>query len=301
MVISMAVAKKTTPPVAKAVAPVAKAVTATQAATKQAVAKQTAAKQTTPTQTTSSKPQQATGPAWNAQTQSPATTASVNRANYLINQAAKATTEAEANNLIMQAQAYAQKTGNAGFFELVTRQAQGIQAKNVAQRSAVGELPIINDAYMPTYGGGGTTTPSPVLIPGRDALNFATSGVIDSLTSFIFEDLAGTEIISLMKRDTIDGIDPNYSIISNISDVRMSVDPTSLLSKKTKTDSYFDVFGIQLLDKIPGNEYLAKNSIHDFYYIASNGDLVIELDNLGVDERIDVEIATNGTIKELDN
>lgn len=143
--------------------------------------------------------------------------------------------------------------------------------------------------------------PSPVLIPGRDALNFATSGVVNALTSFIFEDLAGTEIITLMKRDTIDGIDPNYSIISNISDARRTFDPTSLLSKKSKTDSYFDIFGIQLLDKIPDDEYLAKNSIVNYYYIASNGDLVIELDNLSPDERVEIEIATNGTINELDN
>lgn len=143
--------------------------------------------------------------------------------------------------------------------------------------------------------------PSPVLIPGRDALNFATSGVIDALTSFIFEDLGGTEIITLMKRDTIDGIDPNYSIISNISDARRSFDPTGLLSRDSGANSYFDKFGIQLLDKIPDDEYLTQNQINDFYYIASNGDLVIELDNLTPDERIDVEIATSGTINELDN
>lgn len=141
--------------------------------------------------------------------------------------------------------------------------------------------------------------PSPVFIPGRDALNFATSGVVDALTSFIFEDLAGTEIITLMKRDTIDGIDPNYSIISNISDARKTFDPTSLLSKKTRTDSYFDIFGIQLLDKIPDDEYLAKQNITNYYYIDSNGDLIIELDNMDVNERIDIEIATNGTISEV--
>lgn len=146
-----------------------------------------------------------------------------------------------------------------------------------------------------------TPPPPPVLIPGRDALNIGTTGVVDSLTSFIFEDLAGTEIITLLKRDTIDGIDPNYSIISNISEIRRDIDPTKLISKKIKHNSYFDIFAIKLLDKIPDTEYLTKNNLQNFYYIDTNGDLVIEFDNLADGEIIDVQIATSGTINKLDN
>jgi hypothetical protein len=163
--------------------------------------------------------------------------------------------------------------------------------------------------YLPPAPGGGgprifaraSTPPPPVLIPGRDALNIGTSGNIDTLTSFIFEDLAGTEIITLLRRDTIDGIDPNYSIISNISEVRRNIDPTKLISKVMRGSSYFDQFTIRLIDKIPDDEYLKQNNLEKFYYIASNGDLVIEFDNLLDGEVIEVQIATNGTINELDN
>lgn len=149
-------------------------------------------------------------------------------------------------------------------------------------------------------GGYNAPPPSPVLIPGRDALNFSTTGTVNSLTSFIFEELGGTELITLMKRDTIDGIDPDYTVISNISEVRRNMDPVSLVSKRTRTESYFDRFAIELLDKIPDDQYLSINNLQDFYYIASNGDLIIELENITASERIDVDIATSGTINELD-
>lgn len=173
----------------------------------------------------------------------------------------------------------------------------------------VGESPGGGDGNSPSVGdpsnfqgayGYNPSPPSPVLIPGRDALNFATTGVVNSLTSFIFEELGGTELITLMKRDTIDGIDPDYTVISNISEVRRNMDPISLVSKRTRTESYFDRFAIELLDKIPDDQYLSINKLQDFYYIASNGDLVIELENIAESERIDVDIATSGTINELD-
>jgi hypothetical protein len=104
-----------------------------------------------------------------------------------------------------------------------------------------------------------------------------------------------------MKRDTIDGLDPNYIMISNISDVRNNINATPMISNRDRNSSYFDQFAISLLDKIPDDDYIANANIENFYYIDSNGDLIIEFDNILDGQQIEVDIVTSGTIKELDN
>jgi hypothetical protein len=140
--------------------------------------------------------------------------------------------------------------------------------------------------------------PPPVKIPSRDVLNFTRNNIsATGITTLLFENIGGVEISILTRRDTVEGQNPYYSLISNLSTIKSQYDPTQLIAKQKSSQTIFDVFAIKLNTKIPGDVYLKQKNLENFFYIAQNGDLIIELDNILQDENIQLEIASGGTIR----
>lgn len=155
-------------------------------------------------------------------------------------------------------------------------------------------------------GGGGTTqtttstASSPVKLPSRDVVSLVDPGIdAETITNLLFENIGATELTKFTRHDTVDGINPYYNIISNLSDIKRKYDPSSLISYQKPESSYFDIYSIKLDQKLPDQTYLGQNNLTDYIYIDTNGDLVIELVNLASDEIIEVEIDTSGTIYEV--
>ena len=134
-------------------------------------------------------------------------------------------------------------------------------------------------------------------IPTRDVILFNDDAVsIEGITNLLFEQVGGVELISMVRRDTVDCQNPYYTIISNLSNVKKEFDPSQIISRQRPNQSYFDIFSIDLNSKIPKELYLERNNLDNFYYIDSNGDFIIELDNKLSDEIVELEIAQGGTI-----
>lgn len=231
----------------------------------------------------------------------------------LMAEAQKTTNETEANKLISQAMLAAQQSGknNATVFKAVVDHAQQIQARNVSLRGTTpkqGEGGAASEPSTPTPS---IRPPAPtppvqqrqsiVRSPNKDVVNFQKEEFsAASIARLLFEQVGSIELVNIARRDTIEGQNPYYSLISNLSSIRKNFNPTSLISRQRVNETIFDNYTINLDSKIPSQDYLDTNNIENFYYIASNGDLVIELDNLAEDERIEVEIAQSGTINLVD-
>ena len=133
--------------------------------------------------------------------------------------------------------------------------------------------------------------------PGRDVVLFSENNIsVEGITNLLFEDIGGIELISMVRRDTVEGQNPYYTLISNLSSIKREFDPTQIISRQKPNQSFFDIYSIDLNSKIPNEIYLEQNGLENFFYIDSNGDFVIELDNMLQDEIIELEIAQGGTI-----
>lgn len=133
--------------------------------------------------------------------------------------------------------------------------------------------------------------------PGRDVILFSENNVsIEGISNLLFEQIGGIELISMVRRDTVEGQNPYYSVISNLSNIKKEFDPTQIIARQKPNQSYFDIFYIDLNSKIPDDLYLQRNNLENFFYIDTNGDFIIELDNMLADEIIELEIAQGGTI-----
>jgi hypothetical protein len=140
--------------------------------------------------------------------------------------------------------------------------------------------------------------PSPVKDPGRDVISFARNDLSPTgITNLLLEAIGGVEASTIARRDTVEGQNPYYDAISNLATIRKEYDATKLISKQTSNQSIFDIYAIDLNSKIPGDLYLRQRNLANFFYIADNGDLIIEFDNIIGDEQLQLEIAGGGTIK----
>jgi hypothetical protein len=140
--------------------------------------------------------------------------------------------------------------------------------------------------------------PPPVKIPDRDVLNFTRNEIsATGIATLLFENVGAVEASILTRRDTVEGQNPYYTLISNLATIKTQYDATQLISRQKPNQSLFDVYSIDLSSKIPGDKYLRERNLENFFYIANNGDLIIELDNVGPEENVQLQIAGGGTIK----
>ena len=135
----------------------------------------------------------------------------------------------------------------------------------------------------------------PVKIPSRDVINFSQEQFLDEaiISNLLFESIGGVEMVNFTRHDTVEGENPTYSVISNLSSINRKFKASDLISKEKTNTSAFTIFGIVLDSKLP------NGGIEDFIGFDEDGNLVIELVNIGPNEEVQVEIDTNGTIYEV--
>jgi hypothetical protein len=104
-----------------------------------------------------------------------------------------------------------------------------------------------------------------------------------------YEDLSGMELINISRSDIINGASVSYSPIKNLSALRRKYNPNNIISMPELSSSYFSRFGIDLI---------LRGISKPFF--DSEGNLVIEIQDVKDDEVIEVEISQSGTINEVD-
>jgi len=140
----------------------------------------------------------------------------------------------------------------------------------------------------------------------------------EQIQKLIFENISAIELSKVERHDTIEGISQKYSIISNLSEVRKKYDTVKQLSIMDKLKPLTSIYTINIQDKIPQEDYIALESLNStyqyldennkivtrqkgYYYIDTNGDLVIELINLEKNQQVEIQIDTNGTIYKVES
>jgi hypothetical protein len=167
-----------------------------------------------------------------------------------------------------------------------------------------------------------TTSPEPVVVktPTRNVTDISSlvpQYDAEYIQKILFENLSAIELSIVERHDTIEGINQRYSIISNLSEIRKKYDIAGQLTVMDKFKPLTRIFTINIQDKIPQEDYIALEDLtatyqyldenneivsreKGYYYIDTNGDLVIELIGLERNQEVEVQIDTNGTIYKID-
>jgi hypothetical protein len=121
---------------------------------------------------------------------------------------------------------------------------------------------------------------------------------VDVITDLLFENIGGEEIISIARNNTINGQRISYQPIKNLSQIEQEYNPNNIINLQNTSDKYFANFTIKLDSRVP-NVGSGPDGAH-VYIDTNNGDLVIDVVNSSPDEQVEIEIATSGTIYEVE-
>lgn len=136
----------------------------------------------------------------------------------------------------------------------------------------------------PTYTEPGVKQADPDIIIDPEV---NTSG--DYIVERFFEELGGTELISISRYDLIDGIDVSYRPIANLSRLRQRFNPNNIIFSDNISQNQFSKFAIDLISR----------GIYEPYF-NDNGDLVVEIDIIRSEENIDVQFSESGTVTRIE-
>ena len=198
----------------------------------------------------------------------------------------------------------AQQAGAAG------RSAEGTAARNwwYDQQIILSSM-VDSTAAAPSGGGGGSPAPPapppapllPTFVPITSSITSIKQAPIDTvvfnedtvsiqqLTELLYEQIGGMELINIAREDTVSGQDVIYSPISNIGSIWGQFNPNNVIAVGSSFDTFFSRFAIDLI--------LRGMNIP---YFNEDGDLIIEIDDVLSDEEIHYQIASSGTINEVD-
>jgi hypothetical protein len=149
-----------------------------------------------------------------------------------------------------------------------------------------------------------STSNKSVKNPNRDIVNLEPElRGISEQTFILFNQISGTELINLVRHDTVSGKNVLHSLVSDLEKINLSFDPSLILTNKASYQSIFNGFQIKLAEKIPSEE---KYSLNDKNYIPEENlltnaywdgeNLVIEVENLRPTELLQIEIEMDGRI-----
>lgn len=128
-------------------------------------------------------------------------------------------------------------------------------------------------------------------------MNDATMPV-EVITDLIFEDIAGQELLSVARNDTVNGQRVIYQPIRNLYLIQQEYNPNNIINMQTTSDKYFKNFTIRFENKVPN---VGSGPNGEFIYIdPDTGDLIIDFINIQEGEQVQVEILTAGTIYEAE-
>lgn len=161
----------------------------------------------------------------------------------------------------------------------------------------INATPSIPDSQSTTS----DTASKAIKVATPDILLFDDSAVpVSLMTELIFEDIGAQEIITISRNDIVNGQDVSYNLIGNLSKVQKQYNTKNIFSLPDTSEKYFKNFAIRFDTHIPEK---GSGPNEERVYIVSSGtdvtdagDLVIDVTNMEVNERVDVEILRRGQI-----
>lgn len=119
-----------------------------------------------------------------------------------------------------------------------------------------------------------------------------SSRTVEDLESAIWQNIGGHEIISLARRDIVDGKSLNYNLINNLRDLQEEYNPKTVFPIEDILVKYFERFGLRFEDFLPSSEDL--NAISEGLelpiQLEEDGNLVIYVKNVKDNQEVEVQV-----------
>ena len=123
------------------------------------------------------------------------------------------------------------------------------------------------------------------------------------LEKLLFEDIAGQELLSIVRNTDLAGALVSNRIISNSLDLSIKYSPQSIIYIPDSLPNYFKNFGITLFDKLPakevGNFNQADSAAPNVFYDSELGTIQIIFKDMDINDQVEIEtLVSNETFND---
>ena len=127
-----------------------------------------------------------------------------------------------------------------------------------------------------------------VKTPHEDAVLYSEKALPEEmLTRILFEEIGGVELISISRQDIINGVEVNYSLVGNLSNLQSMFNSNNIISGFESRDTHTNQYPIDIGQRIDTVEF------------NDQGDLIVDFNEIGSDESVEVMILASGTLYEV--
>lgn len=118
----------------------------------------------------------------------------------------------------------------------------------------------------------------------------------NDLENAIWQNIGGHEIISLARRDLVDGKSLNYNLINNLRELQAEYNPQTIFPIEDIISKYFDKFGLRFENFLPSTQDLANNGVASPVVLESDGDLIIFIKNIKDNQEVEIQVIGSGEL-----
>jgi hypothetical protein len=149
-----------------------------------------------------------------------------------------------------------------------------------------------------------TTLSNPVKSATPDIVIFNDAEIetnAEAMVDLLFENIGGQELLTISRYDTVNGQSVLYQPIKNLNIIQEEYNPNNILRLQKTSDKIFGNYPISLDPTVPDEPSDdAPPGTFENIYLDDDGNVVIELTNLVGNEQVEVEVAIDGTIYNID-
>jgi hypothetical protein len=118
------------------------------------------------------------------------------------------------------------------------------------------------------------------------------AATVEEMENAIWQNIGGHEIISLARRDLVDGINLDYNLINNLKSLQEEYNPQTIFPIEDIITKYFERFGLKFQDFVPDPESLSRidDGIDSPVILDDNGDIVIYVKNIKDNQEVEIQI-----------
>lgn len=118
-----------------------------------------------------------------------------------------------------------------------------------------------------------------------------STATIEELENALWQNIGGHEIISLSRRDLVDGKNLDYTLINNLRQLSEEYDPKTLFAIEDTSVKYFNKFGLKFENFLPSDQSLEEISagLRSPVVMDEDGNVVIYVKNIKDNQEVEIQ------------
>lgn len=121
------------------------------------------------------------------------------------------------------------------------------------------------------------------------------ASTVEDMENAIWQNIGGHEIISLARRDLVDGINLDYTLINNLKELQQEYNPKTIFAIEDVATTTFKRFGLSFANFLPTVEELEaiQEGLSSPVVLDDSGNIVIYVKNIRDDQEVEAQIISS--------